>query len=204
MRRSLSKEQKIKLDFQKRWKRKLCKTCKKLVPIDKFRKRKGAVDGLKSNCNDCHRVMQRRYINTEVGFMNQLWGSVKRRAKRDNLEIGYKNKTEFFMHWEEQKNRYGMKCPATGMTMTHYNPVQDTIKNKEEYGEKYIRSKNCITNISPDRILKWKGYTKENVIFTSWYWNNIKNQITPGIAKTFLSIVKARYGTEEIYEGEDI
>jgi hypothetical protein len=88
--------------------------------------------------------------------------------------------------------------------MTHYNPVEDTIANKEEYGEKYVKSKNCITNISPDRILKWKGYTKENVIFTSWYWNNIKNQITPGIAKTFLSIVKARYGTEEIYEGEDI
>ena len=204
MRRSLSKQQRIKLDFQKRWKRKLCKTCKQLVPIAKFRQRKTAIDGLKSNCNDCHRVMQRRYINTEVGFMNQLWGSIKRRAKRDNVKIGYKNKTEFFIHWEEQKNRYGMKCPATGMTMTHYNPVQDTIKNKEEYGEKYIRSKNCITNISPDRILKWKGYTKENVIFTSWYWNNIKNQITPGIAKTFLSIVKARYGTEEIYEGEDI
>jgi len=58
--------------------------------------------------------------------------------------------------------------------------------------------KRIMTNISTDRILSTGGYSPENLIFTTWKYNNAKNNITPNMAQAFLKIVKERYGTEDI------
>ena len=55
-----------------------------------------------------------------------------------------------------------------------------------------------MTNISTDRILSTGDYSPENLIFTTWEYNMAKNNITPNMAKAFLTIVKERYGTEDI------
>ena len=80
-----------------------------------------------------------------------------------------------------------MKCPATGVEMT-------TIKGVNKPGE----HKRIMTNISTDRILSTEGYSPENLIFTTWKYNNAKNNITPNMAKAFLSIVEERYGTDNL------
>ena len=54
--------------------------------------------------------------------------------------------------------------------------------------------KRTMTNISTDRILSTKGYSPQNLIFTTWAYNSAKCSITPEMAKAFLRIVGERYG----------
>ena len=130
---------------------------------------------------------QKIYYNTERGFMTALWNSINRSSRKHKRINKFKDFDEFHNHWLEQKSRYGMKCPATGVEMT-------TIKGVNKPGE----YKRIMTNISTDRILSTGDYSPENLIFTTWKYNNAKNNITPNMAKAFLTIVKERYGTEDI------
>ena len=128
-------------------------------------------------------IKQTIYYNTERGFMMKLWNSIKKSSKKHGRTNEFKDFDEFHNHWLEQKARYGMKCPATGVEMT-------TIVGKNKPGE----HKKTITNISPDRILSTGGYSLQNLIFTTWEYNNAKCNITPEMAIIFLKIVKERYG----------
>ena len=132
-------------------------------------------------------VRQNIYYNTERGFMVKLWNSIKRTSKKHERINKFKDFDEFHNHWLEQKARYGMKCPATGVEMT-------TTVGVNKPGE----HKRIMTNISTDRILSTEGYSPENLIFTTWKYNNAKNNITPNMAKAFLRIVEERYGTDDI------
>ena len=125
-------------------------------------------------------IRQNIYYNTERGFMVKLWNSIKRSSKKHNRINEFKDFDEFHNHWLEQKARYGMKCPATGVEMTN------TIgTNKSSVGNKRI-----MTNISTDRILSTKGYSPQNLIFTTWEYNSAKCNITPEMARAFLRIVE--------------
>ena len=132
-------------------------------------------------------VKQNIYTNTERGFMIALWNAIKSSSKKYKRINKFKDFDEFYNHWLEQKSRYGMKCPATGVEMT-------IIRGESKPGE----HKTVMTNISTDRILSTEGYSPENLIFTTWKYNNAKNNITPNMAQAFLTIVKERYGTEDI------
>ncbi len=85
--------------------------------------------------------------------------------------------------WLEQKAVSGMICPATGVEMTM------------EPGKGLKRH---FTNVSKDRILSTRSYSKENLIFTTYGFNSSKCNLSPKGAKAFLRIVKERYGTDEI------
>ncbi len=132
-------------------------------------------------------VKQNIYYNTERGFMSALWNSIKKSSRKHKRINKFKDFNEFHNHWLEQKSRYGMKCPATGVEMT-------TIRGENKPGE----YKTVMTNISTDRILSTEGYSPKNLIFTTWKYNMAKNNITPNMAQAFLTIVKERYGTEDI------
>ena len=121
-------------------------------------------------------------LNTERGFMKVLWQSVKDSVKHNS----FKNFDDFYNHWLEQKKIFGMKCTATSIEMT---------TKKRRNTKKYKR---CETNISKDRILSSMGYSHQNLIFTSWKYNKAKGEMTPKMAQAFLTIVKERYGTEDI------
>ena len=132
-------------------------------------------------------IRQNIYYNTERGFMMKLWNSIKKSSKKHNRINEFKDFDEFYNHWLKQKARYGMKCPATGVEMTH------TIgTNKSSVGNKRI-----MTNISTDRILSTKGYSPQNLIFTTWAYNCAKCNITPEMARAFLRIVGERYESKK-------
>ena len=132
-------------------------------------------------------IQKNIYLNTERGFMVKLWNSIKRSSKKRNKINEFKDFDEFYNHWLKQKARYGMKCPATGVEMTH------TIgTNKSSVGNKRI-----MTNISTDRILSTKGYSPQNLIFTTWEYNCAKGSFAPEMARAFLRIVGERYGSEK-------
>mgnify|MGYP003646648142 FL=1 len=124
------------------------------------------------------------YYNTERGFIMKLWNSIKTSSRNHNRINEFKDFDEFYNHWLEQKARYGMKCPATGVEMT-------TLKGMSKPEEKRQR---VLTNISTDRILSTGGYSPQNLIFTTWAYNCAKCNITPEMARAFLRIVGERYG----------
>ena len=132
---------------------------------------------------------QKIYYNTERGFMISLWNAIKTSSRKHKRINKFKDFDEFYNHWLEQKSRYGMKCPATGVEMT-------IIRGESKPGE----HKRTMTNISTDRILSTGDYSPENLIFTTWKYNCAKNNITPSMAQAFLKIVKERYGPVEDIE----
>ena len=125
------------------------------------------------------RISNEKYIRTEQGFFRSMWRS----CKRSKHGCDFKDFDEFFNCWLEQKAVSGMICPATGVEMTM------------EPGKGY---KKIFTNVSKDRILSTRSYSKENLIFTTYGFNSSKCNLSPKGAKAFLRIVKERYGTDDL------
>ena len=121
-----------------------------------------------------------KYLQTEMGFFTGMFHTMKKSIHYDATE--FPDPDSLIQHWHRQKEIYGTKCPATGVEMT-------MIKGQ---------GKPTSTNISKDRILCFKDYTKQNLIFTTWKFNNDKNATTPKMARFILKIAKERYGTDEV------
>ena len=137
----------------------------------------------KINNKERYKEIMKKHFNTERGYFRTLWETTKKSGKHNS----FKDFDDFFDHWLEQKKIYGMKCPATGVEMT----TKAMFNGTGEF-------KRCGTNISKDRILNSMGYSPQNLIFTCWNYNRAKGDFTPKMAKTYLKIVKERYGTDEI------
>ena len=65
-------------------------------------------------------------------------------------------------HYDKQVERYGPICPITHMEFTFIR-----TNEKKGPGKGIIN----ITNLSHDRMLNEKNYTKQNMLFTSTGWN---------------------------------
>ena len=138
----------------------------------------------KKNNTQRKRIVQKKYNESERGFLVNMFNTLKN--SNNYIASEFPDKEALIQHWEEQKARTGWICPGTGITMTTKMPIEN------------IKKSNNPTNLSKDRILPGVGYTKKNLIFTCWYYNNAKNAMTPKMAKTYLKIVKERYGTDEM------
>ena len=93
--------------------------------------------------------MATNYLNSEDGYFRDMWGGIKQSKHGHN----FKNYEDFFQCWLDQKAIHGMICPATGVEMT-------IIRMTGKPGSKKTK-----TNISKDRILCSKGYSRQNLIF---------------------------------------
>jgi hypothetical protein len=139
---------------------------------------------------------QHDYYNSERGYFVALWSTLNRlngRKKWKTVEQknGFKNFDEFYNHWLKQKSIYGLKCPATKVKMT----------TKRFFNKPGKRNTKCMTNISVDRILSFKNYCPQNLIFTTWQYNCHKGGLSPKGAKFFLKIAEERYG-KKVYDLE--
>ena len=128
------------------------------------------------------REVETTYRSGERGHFMEMWNGIKRSKHGQH----FKNFDDFYQCWLDQKAIYGMKCPATGETMTMIKRAGNG------------KRRNTPTNISRDRIICSRGYSKQNLIFTTWAFNNSKNNLSPKGAKAFLRIVRERYGTDEV------
>jgi len=184
---------------------KTCGKCKKTYPRTKeffytstHQSMKNAVN-FESFCITCKQELSKqwkiknrsriseqniKYKQTERGYFMELWQGIKK--SRHGCE--FKNFDEFFNCWIEQQKIYGTKCPYTEVEMTK-------TKGLNPHGE---RKKHTDTNISKDRILSSKPYSKQNIMFVCWKANNEKGRVSPKIAKRYLQFVKERFGTDEI------
>jgi len=137
----------------------------------------------KRNNKEKVREAGKRYLNSENGYFKEMWNGIKKSKQGHD----FKDFDDFFQCWLDQKAIHGMICPATGVTMTMIRRMTG-----------HSGCKRTQTNISRDRILCSRGYSKQNLIFTTWKYNNSKNNMSPKLAKAFLRIVRERYGTDEV------
>ena len=133
------------------------------------------------------REYNRNYITSERGYFMEMWNNIK----KSKHGYDFKNFDDFFQCWLDQKTIYGMMCPATDIEMTMIRSVG-----------RGVGAQRAPTNISRDRVLSSRKYSKQNLIFTTWEYNNSKSNISPRSAKAFLRIVKERYGTDEVERDE--
>lgn len=124
-----------------------------------------------------------KYYNTEKGFFRSMYTKML----KSKHGCDFKSFKEFFKCWIDQKKKYGMRCPYLDIEMTR-------IRGVNKFGERKIFTDN---NISRERILSDKPYSKKNLIFVCWKANKKKSNITPKIAKKFLKIVEERYGVNK-------
>ena len=161
----------LKKEYDKKWYQK-----------NKERSIKLTLEWRKNNKERYEETTKKR-LNTERGFFSRMWNDVKQKGESNS----FKDFDDFYNHWLKQKKIHGMKCPATGVGLT----------TKLLFNEKG-KLHRCETNISKDRILSSLGYSHQNLIFTCWNYNSAKCNFTPKMAKTYLKIVKERYGTVDV------
>ena len=109
--------------------------------------------------------------STEKGFMKKLWRHTKKPSSEWDCEI--KSYEEFISVWEKQKKKYGLKCPYTGVTMTH-------ITGAKGY---------TMTNISKDRLYSNRNYSADNLIFCTVAANLHKCKASPQLMINVLRIM---------------
>ena len=160
---------------------KACSTCKKIYPRTKkyfFTRSNGPNDGLCSQCKQCKYKVNIKSIQKEKCFLRDVYHSTKTRARNKSIEFEFKTFEEFYQHWLNQKKIYRWYCPVTRVKMT-------TIRGLGS-------SKTTLTNVSCDRQNPDEGYTKENVDFITWDFNNRKHSMRPSDMEKYLAYLKTR------------
>ena len=115
------------------------------------------------------------YLNTEKGFIlskyNDVCRSWKRKQNRPinaNKKIELLSQEEFLELWTQHKAKQGITCGYTGepLLMQRKKPRKDGVRHKVP---KNLLSVDCL---DPEI-----GYTKENIVFCSWGFNDRKNAV---------------------------
>ena len=129
------------------------------------------------------------YLNTESGFMISKWNDIKKRVNKKNKMSesngDYKKssgsrkcarlnhiltKEQFFRAWEEHKLKYGWTCYYTG------KPFKIGRKLAVKGAKK--RHSTPPDLLSVDRFDSDVGYTKDNIVFCRWDFNDRKNSVS--------------------------
>jgi hypothetical protein len=159
-----------------------CNHCKIEKLFTKFYKNKRKKDGYADWCKECNL----EYSNKRDVFIKKCFASMKHSNKQKrnwNKETSWHqlslNRDEFLNLINEYINKNGFVCQATGVELT-------TFINGD-------RKKQCITNLSIDRLDPKIGYNKNNILFVSWEFNKKKKDIGLKECFTILKLYKERY-----------
>ena len=155
-------------------------------PIFKARERKrGKIYGTSAQGRKMKRKNYDKQINTEKGYLKDKWNSMKTKSrgggKKDRKKVSLTiTREEFYELWEQHKKRYGgWFCAYTGQPMTRLRSMnrlknfKSHISNTGKQSGRQVR-----TNLSVDRIDSGKGYTKDNIVFCTWDFNDRKGNIS--------------------------
>jgi len=163
---------------------KLCSGCNSVVPLTEFHKDKQKYDGLNTWCKTCKREERFASSRQPVNYLKRRWDNMAKtnRKKRlityDELLIVWRD----FIQDNEKRGLHPFSCAYTGEVMTFIQ------------GEGHI-----MTNLSVDRIDNLKPYTKDNITFCTFRFNNKKGEMDINSIRQVLSYFK-RKGIE--YEEE--
>ena len=115
------------------------------------------------------------YLNTEAGFIISKYHDMKKSCKRKQAreinadkKIELLSQEEFLELWTQHKAKQGITCGYTGepLLMQRKTPRKDGVRNKVPKNQ-----------LSVDCLDPEIGYTKENIVFCSWGFNDRKNAV---------------------------
>ena len=118
---------------------------------------------------------QVEYLNTEKGFMIAKYHDAKKNGKKKqerpiNADKKFESigQEEFLELWTQHKAKQGITCGYTGepLVMQKKKPRKDGVKHKA------IKNQLSVDCLDPEI-----GYTKENIVFCSWAFNDRKNAV---------------------------
>ena len=114
------------------------------------------------------------YLNTEAGFIISKYHDMKKSCKRKQAreinadkKIELLSQEEFLELWTQHKAKQGITCGYTG------EPLVMQRKKPPKVG----RNKVPKNQLSVDCLDPEIGYTKENIVFCSWGFNDRKNAV---------------------------
>ena len=117
----------------------------------------------------------------------------KSRGSRKKLSVMI-TREKFFELWEQHKKRYGgWFCAYTGQPMTRLRSLnklknfKSHISNTGKQSGRQVR-----TNLSVDRIDSEKGYTKDNIVFCTWDFNDRKGNISLEDIRCILNLLESK------------
>ena len=133
-----------------------------------------------------------KHMGTEKGYLKEKWNSLQSKSRNyvDKTK-GYQRKPtpllitreEFYELWKQHKKRYGgWFCAYTGKPMTHTRSMNESMSNR-------IKVK---SNMSVDRIDSDKGYTKDNIVFCTWAFNDRKGSISLEDIRCILNLLESK------------
>jgi len=177
-----------------------CKKCNEEKPLEEFYKKiRGKYTSFE--CKKCQKeyrlnnldkikATKKIYANTKPSFLLSSYYSMtgqyrrkirenfpKERLKSYEVSISKEEFLDMVSTYEKQK---GFVCQGTNMPLTNLRNLNTGVKN-------------CPTNFSVDRLDTQIGYSKENIIFVSWEFNQRKNSIKPKDCFAILKLYKERY-----------
>ena len=128
-----------------------------------------------------------RYFSTLTGYLKALYSAAMRRCrnhknkKRRKIFFNLTREDFFEVFWNQVETLGGIYCAYTGAPMTHKRGAGKRIK----------------TNISLDRIDNTKGYIKDNIIFCTSDFNDLKGSVTIDACQKIIDVYKERIGYVE-------
>ena len=139
---------------------KVCTKCKQKKEKTSFFKRTATKDNLHSWCKDCkNKQMEIKFSSNPISFIRRLFQMMMYQQKRRLIKVEV-NINEFIQIWVEQYERFGMKCPYSGIEMTF----------KKGHGKMFY-------NISVDRFDNTKPYEDGNIVFCCMVVNRMKQEL---------------------------
>ena len=115
------------------------------------------------------------YLNTEAGFIISKYHDMKKSCKRKQAreinadkKIELLSQEEFLELWTQHKAKQGITCGYTGepLLMQRKIPRKDGVRNKVPKNQ-----------LSVDCLDPEIGYTKNNIVFCGWGFNDRKNAV---------------------------
>ncbi len=147
-----------------------CPHCRQKKLIIFFYKRHNR-DSFDSWCKDCKNKEQKhRWSVNAIAFIRRIYQGLNRKRKNSRRAECLISLSEFLDVWQEQYEQFGMRCPYSGIEMTHTLGVGKTMYN-----------------MSIDRIDNTKPYIDGNLVFCCAIINRMKNNTS---LKDFIMICK--------------
>lgn len=140
---------------------KTCTKCKQVKENTLFYKRTISKDNLHSWCKECKdNHMKNKFSANPVAFVRRLHQMMvsQQKARKTKVEVTV---NEFIQIWNEQYEKFGMKCPYSGIEMTY----------KKGVGKLFY-------NISVDRFDNTKPYQDGNIVFCCMVVNRMKQELS--------------------------
>ena len=156
---------------------KFCKKCQTYHPLTEFHKDKHKPDGLNAWCKKCKREERFAATRQPVNYLKRRWDNMAK-GNRKKRDITYEELLLLWKEFMEDNIKMGLhpfSCAYTHEPMTFIQ------------GQGHIN-----TNLSCDRIDNLKPYTKDNITFCTFKFNNTKGEMDINNIKQVLQFFKRK------------